>query len=456
MRFAEHVALEGQDPVVVRRPAPQHGPGRHHAAFRGQDLGQVTGTAGLARHPVIARVDEADELRALQVEHRIGAGRGGALGILPVARVAGLHMGLVQCGPVGGVTGLAAGRFPRGGVAAMAIRAAEDHARILVHRDLIGRLVAAQTAFGLRSGRGLGLLGGRIRCRRIGDRPGGLAAARGIRHRRHGRQGQGEECAVECLPVCLDRHARRPRLIGENALKGEHALKGKNKIAEHRERVVVHEQIAEALARDQERAREAQHDVLREVRPVDDGRRQVPADIGIDPPLIAQLLQDRGLVEVELVEVGGEAQLGEDVEVGAQPKQLDAGIGEVRLAELLRRPERGKHRVPTGQLDVVGPSDERDGLADKVARVVAGEDRVLEDGIEAFVGVVEGIVVAAAVERRGAHPDPVEIHGQLARQEPGADIDMPVDEGVVRLVAQGIVERGREVHRPDMSVAVVA
>ena len=49
--LAEDVVLERQDAVVVRRTAPEHRAGRHHAANVGVDDRLVTGAAGLARRP---------------------------------------------------------------------------------------------------------------------------------------------------------------------------------------------------------------------------------------------------------------------------------------------------------------------------------------------------------------------------------------------------------------------
>ena len=71
--LAEDVVLERQDAVVVRGAAPEHRRRRHQAALGRLDDRQVAGAAGLARDALVARVDEAHELRALAVQQRVGA-----------------------------------------------------------------------------------------------------------------------------------------------------------------------------------------------------------------------------------------------------------------------------------------------------------------------------------------------------------------------------------------------
>ena len=82
-----------------------------------------------------------------------------------------------------------------------------------------------------------------------------------------------------------------------------------------------------------------------------------------------------------------------------------------------------EHTVAARQRDAAA-ADQRHGLADPVARVGAGELRVLEDRVEAGRLVVERIVVAAGVERRDAQPHPVEVDRQLGGGEQRADVDL--------------------------------
>ena len=82
-----------------------------------------------------------------------------------------------------------------------------------------------------------------------------------------------------------------------------------------------------------------------------------------------------------------------------RPSKRDAGVGEIRLALFLVRPQRVQQAVLPGQRDAAA-ADQRHRLADPEARVGAGDQRVLEDGVEAGRLVVERIVVAAAVDHR--------------------------------------------------------
>ena len=198
--LAHDVALERQDAIVVGRTAPQHRAGRHEAALAGLHDGQVAGAAGLARDAQVARVDEADELRAFAVELRVAAGRIGRGRVVPLERMARQHMGLLHRGDVAAVAAQGVGRAPRAGIAAMAIGAAEHHARIGMHGAVVvGSGIVRVAAFA---------------AGRLGQCIGGGLAHRG-RWRAH-RVGQG--CRLRTLRMRLghlQRHADEQGQQGE-------------------------------------------------------------------------------------------------------------------------------------------------------------------------------------------------------------------------------------------------
>ena len=86
-RLAQHIALEGQDAVIVGRAAPQHRRGRHQRSFGGDDLLHVAGAAGLTADAVVGRVHKPDELRAFLVQQRVGPLRVGRGRPVPGLRV---------------------------------------------------------------------------------------------------------------------------------------------------------------------------------------------------------------------------------------------------------------------------------------------------------------------------------------------------------------------------------
>ena len=144
--LAQHVVFERQDAVVVRAAAEQHGPRRHQRAFRLLDQFHVAGTARLARHAVVRRIDEADVLRRFLVQQRV-AGLGiGRAGVVPGLGIFGQDVGAVaDLGVLGGLS-CDTGRQARRRVAAMAIDAAQLHRRGGVHALGIGIGVARYAA----------------------------------------------------------------------------------------------------------------------------------------------------------------------------------------------------------------------------------------------------------------------------------------------------------------------
>ena len=71
--LAQNVAFVGKYSIVVCRATPQHGTGGHEASLDLLHSFQVARTARVARHPQIARIDEADELFGFLIELRVRA-----------------------------------------------------------------------------------------------------------------------------------------------------------------------------------------------------------------------------------------------------------------------------------------------------------------------------------------------------------------------------------------------
>ncbi len=218
VRLAEDIALERQDAVVVRSPAPEHRAGRHQAALAGLDDLQVAGAASESRHAIVARVDEAHVLGPLTVEQRVAALRVAAAA--PARGIRGQHVRLVHDGVVACIPRSACCSGPRSTdhrVAAVAIGAAEHHARIDVHGRVIGRDVTADAAVGLRVGLRGGLARGRGRCTRVRARHRLLLFARDAatddacdQHHRHARDAEqgatgGRVHDAERAPVHVER-----------------------------------------------------------------------------------------------------------------------------------------------------------------------------------------------------------------------------------------------------------
>ena len=160
-------------------------------------------------------------------------------------------------------------------------------------------------------------------------------------------------------------------------------------------------QILQAVAGEQRRPGQAKHDVLREERPVDPGDRRIGADVAAYRRGSAQRFEHGGVVEPQLVEVARTGDLRREVEVRADADQAQAGIFEIRLALFLGRAQVGDQAVAAVQRDAAA-ADQRDRLADPVAGVGAGEDRILEDRVETLRLVVVRILVAAGIGARTA------------------------------------------------------
>ena len=106
-----------------------------------------------------------------------------------------------------------------------------------------------------------------------------------------------------------------------------------------------------------------------------------------------------------MVGVRGQTHCRGQIKIRSCPKQYRAGIVEIRLPLFLRRAQRVEHAVAAVDSDGATPAGEGNGLADPVAGVGAGEQRVLEDRIEAFGAVVEGIGIPDGIQQGQARAD---------------------------------------------------
>ena len=150
--FAEDVAFERRDAVIVGGAAPQHRARRHQRAFGRLDDLHVAGAAALARNAIVGRVDEAHIFGRLLVEQRVAALGIGRARPMPRLRIARQHMRPVACSDIGRRVVRQAGVAADLRVAAMAVGAAQNDRGRAVHRLLVARRVAGDAARALRVG----------------------------------------------------------------------------------------------------------------------------------------------------------------------------------------------------------------------------------------------------------------------------------------------------------------
>jgi len=144
--FADDRVLERKNAVIIGAGGPEHGGRRHQATLGRHDDAQVTGTAGFAGDTVIARVEEADKLRRLAVQQGVGAGRLDTGGIVPFLGIAGVDMRRVESAAIFGARRQRDRSAEHAGIPSVAIGAAKCDPRARVHRQGIGRRMAAHAA----------------------------------------------------------------------------------------------------------------------------------------------------------------------------------------------------------------------------------------------------------------------------------------------------------------------
>jgi hypothetical protein len=144
--LAEDVILIGDDAVIVGGAAPQHRARRHQRALGRLDRLDMAGAAAVAGDPIVGRVDEADEFRALDVEQGVAARRVGARRPVPGLGIARQDVRLVARGDVARVVVGQRGVAEDRRIAAMAVGAAEHDRRSRVHRLAVAVGVARDAA----------------------------------------------------------------------------------------------------------------------------------------------------------------------------------------------------------------------------------------------------------------------------------------------------------------------
>ena len=157
-----------QDAVGVGRRAEEDGRGGHRALEHPVDLVLMAGAAGTLSHPQVAGIDEADEFRRLLEQQRVGAFGIGGRG--PALRIEGPDVGLPLRLLVGRAVGGGSGGPSGGGVAAVALRAADLHRLRGVDRFDAGVAGEAAARQGVRPCPGRALPLETRRCRGIGNR----------------------------------------------------------------------------------------------------------------------------------------------------------------------------------------------------------------------------------------------------------------------------------------------
>src|SRR2546422_8960407 len=134
------------------------------------------------------------------------------------------------------------------------------------------------------------------------------------------------------------------------------------------------------------------HHVVDQERPPAETEAVVDADVLPDVRLKEQALEDRGVMEAQVVHVQDRLELRRELDVGAHVEQEEAGIDEVGLALDLAAAEAGDEAVAAHQLEP--GAGERQPLAHPVAEAAAGEIRIVEDRVAPPRDAVGGVAVA--------------------------------------------------------------
>ena len=159
--FAKHVIFERDNAVIIGSATPQHCTGCHQRPLGRLDDLHMACTAGFARDPIVGRIDETHKFRRFRVQQGIAALRIGGRRPMPAFRIFGQNMRFFERIHIGEAVLAPFVVADDRGVAAMAIHAAQNHGRGLVHGLLVTVGVAglAAAAFGLRFVPGLVLRG---------------------------------------------------------------------------------------------------------------------------------------------------------------------------------------------------------------------------------------------------------------------------------------------------------
>ncbi len=155
-----------------------------------------------------------------------------------------------------------------------------------------------------------------------------------------------------------------------------------------------------------------------------------------------------------MVQVETDAPLRQQVEIHAETEQPDPRVGEIGLTLFLRRAQRVQDAVTPGKRDAAA-TDVWHRLANPVAGISAGKQRILEHRVEAGGLVVERILVAATVEQRDACSHPVVIARVLERGKYRADVGFEIGKQRALFLAERVIGRQADIMPTEVPVAVV-
>ena len=208
----------------------------------------MAGAASRIHHAVVRRVDEADELRALAVQKRIGARRIGARGIAPRLGKARQHVGRVHDFRI--LRNAARDALTQGDarIAAVAIGAAQVHRIARMHRRPVACRMAGETAAAFACDLLIGLVRGRGRCCAVVARDGMFL----LDPRAHRAERRRDASAREQH----ERRRMRERRCGSLELIAIHgslpfALVSEQDVEEQVARIAARVECAESAARDE-------------------------------------------------------------------------------------------------------------------------------------------------------------------------------------------------------------
>src|SRR5437588_9806061 len=97
---------------------------------------------------------------------------------------------------------------------------------------------------------------------------------------------------------------------------------------------------------------------------------------------MAEQLERLGIGKAQIVDIGRQPQLRQQVEVAADPGENEPRIDEIRLTLALGRPQIGQNPIIAAERNAAA-ADQRYRLANPEAGISAGELWVLEHGVEA-------------------------------------------------------------------------
>ncbi len=157
-----------------------------------------------------------------------------------------------------------------------------------------------------------------------------------------------------------------------------------------------------------------------------------------------------------MIGIGRNPQLRQHIEISPRPQQHRAGIIEVRLPLLLRRPQRVQHPIaPIDPNDAPAPG-EGNGLPDPITRIRPRKDRILENRIEPIFAIVVRIAIPARIQPRQPEPHPVFVDARLSSGKKRPDLRRLRRKEAVPVLPQRPVNRCRQIDPPDPPIRIIA